>query len=76
MVMNVTFGAVSVISVCMDVHAQLLAAACLAGKLTFHNIVRFPTDGAVAARANFKQKKIVRYDSCVLFVPQFLMKCE
>jgi hypothetical protein len=56
MVINVAFGAISLIFVCMDVHAQLLATACLAGKLTFHNIVRFRTDGAAAARTNFKQK--------------------
>lgn len=59
MVINVAFGAISVIFVCTDVHTQLLATACLAGKPTFHNTARFQTDGAVAFRANLNQKKSV-----------------
>ena len=58
MVINVAFGAISVIFVCTDAHARLLATAYLAGKLTFHNIVRFRTDGAAAARANLNKKNI------------------
>jgi len=58
---NVAFVAISLIFVCMNVHAQLLA--CLAGKLTFHNIVRFRTDGTAAARTNLNKKCIVPYYS-------------
>jgi hypothetical protein len=63
MVIYVAFGAISLISVCTDVHTQLLPTACLAGKLTFHNIVRFRTDGAAAASANLNKKYIVPYYS-------------
>ena len=74
MVINVAFGAISLIFVCTDVHAQLLAIACLAGKLTFNNIVRFRTDGAAAARANLNKKKI--YSTLLqlksLYAPSFL----
>jgi hypothetical protein len=58
MLINVAFDAISVIFLCMDVQAQLLATACLAGKLTFHNNVRFRTDGDAAARANLNKKKM------------------
>jgi len=58
MFINVAFCAISVIFVCTDVHSQLLATACLAGKLIFHNTARFHTDGAAAARANLNKKII------------------
>jgi hypothetical protein len=69
MVINFAFGAISVIFLCKDVRTQLLATACLAGKLAFHNIVRFRTDGAVAARANLNKKYIVPYYSRSLSMP-------
>jgi hypothetical protein len=77
MVLNVTFGAVSLIFVYAGVQAQLLATACLASKLTLHNIVRFLTDGAAAVRANLNRKKYtVRHYSWCLSMSQFLIKCE
>jgi hypothetical protein len=72
---NVTFDVISLIFVCRNVHAQLLAIACLADKLAFHDNVTIRTGSAATARANLDHRYSTLLQLRSLYAP-FLTKCN